>query len=220
MTLLSITCEKCTSFTVRTIVLQTLPRYQKIHRTPSMTEEQELFSEVSKRRHPKSGLPSSLPSLPSATPHPPLVLRLPILGQPPIHPSRPRERLWLWLWPRLRPRPPPRPRNKPVVAAGIDNFPPLLRTAHITNFLAAKPSATRNKVPSTEITHVRRVRVLTLQPSGRERSSHRSCGPRGQMESLVSGERMGRRDGLGTQVPDCTYLAVRNYDISLPSIRV
>lgn len=49
---------------------------------------------------------------------------------------------------------------------------------------------------------VKSVTVLTLQPSGKARSSQRSLSPRAQMFFDVIGARMGKRDGLGTQVED------------------
>ena len=55
---------------------------------------------------------------------------------------------------------------------------------------------------TTEIMAVKSVTVLTLQPSGKARSSQRSLSPRAQMFFDVIGARMGKRDGLGTQVED------------------
>lgn len=54
----------------------------------------------------------------------------------------------------------------------------------------------------TEIMAVKSVTVLTLHPSGTARSSQRSLEPRAQMFSDVIGARIGKRDGLGTQVED------------------
>jgi hypothetical protein len=80
---------------------------------------------------------------------------------------------------------------------------PVARRASFGPYLYIRnPSPTARKVDTTEIMHVKNVIVLTWQPSGRERSSHRSCQLSGQIDSLTSGARMGMGAVLGTQVPD------------------
>ncbi|KAI2003823.1 hypothetical protein LOZ39_002461 [Ophidiomyces ophidiicola] len=58
------------------------------------------------------------------------------------------------------------------------------------------------KVTNTAIAVAKTVNVLTAHPKGRDRSSHRSFGPRAHIESFPSGERMGIEALLGTQVED------------------
>ncbi|PLN84388.1 hypothetical protein BDW42DRAFT_46206 [Aspergillus taichungensis] len=55
-------------------------------------------------------------------------------------------------------------------------------------------------VPRTDTTTLRNVTVLTWHPKGGVRSSHRSFCPRGQIPAFVRGARMGKWEGLGTQV--------------------
>ncbi|KAI1953832.1 hypothetical protein LOZ05_002556 [Ophidiomyces ophidiicola] len=74
----------------------------------------------------------------------------------------------------------------------------LLVTAEVTTHKIAASI----KVTNTAIAVAKTVNVLTAHPKGRDRSSHRSFGPRAHIESFPSGERMGIEALLGTQVED------------------
>jgi hypothetical protein len=131
---------------------------------------------VLRHSHPKSGLSSSRVSSAAGR----ALLLHGLFQTPPIHPPSGRRNTFVELG------------SLPL--APLTTFPPYL--------YRTKPSPSTNSVLATDITHVRRVMVLTWQPSGRVRISHRSLYRRGQVDSPQKGARIETRMLFGTHVPD------------------